>query len=139
MVEPAIGIDRSRRAPGKTSIYGAGELDVVLVAPVILPDGEQPASLPVNGDPREVVRADPRTWNALLWPAAEVALRFADDDIVAGFNGARAVQAGSSIRELPLGLQCTASCWAFGLFAAVLPLLKTTTKSPLGSTTGSEP
>src|SRR5256885_8146929 len=41
--------------------------------------------------------------------------------------------------ELPLGWQWTASCWALGLVKAVLPLLKTTTRSPFGSTFGSDP
>src|SRR3954451_19570641 len=41
--------------------------------------------------------------------------------------------------ELPDGRQCTPSCWAFGFPSGVLPLLNTTSRSPLGSTTGSEP
>src|SRR5437762_3457011 len=41
--------------------------------------------------------------------------------------------------ELPLGLQWTPSCCPFGLPAGVLPLLKMTSTSPFGSTTGSEP
>src|SRR4051794_16430492 len=41
--------------------------------------------------------------------------------------------------ELPVGWQCTPSCWAFGFVAAVLPLLKMTSRSPFGSTFGSEP
>src|SRR5947209_20632110 len=41
--------------------------------------------------------------------------------------------------ELPDGEQCTASCWALGSMAGVLRLLNTTSRSPLGSTTGSEP
>src|SRR5437016_4589873 len=41
--------------------------------------------------------------------------------------------------ELPLGWQWTASCWKSGLVSAVLVLLKTTTRSPFGSTFGSDP
>src|SRR6266498_665785 len=41
--------------------------------------------------------------------------------------------------ELPVGWQTTASCCPFGLLAAVLPLLKVTTRLPSGITTGSEP
>src|SRR5438309_6634261 len=41
--------------------------------------------------------------------------------------------------ELPIGRQCTASCWALGLLARVFPLLKGTSRSPLGSAIGSDP
>src|SRR5437899_2878738 len=41
--------------------------------------------------------------------------------------------------ELPLGLQCTPSCCAFGFPAAVFPLLKITSRSPFGSATEYEP
>src|SRR3954454_13837440 len=41
--------------------------------------------------------------------------------------------------DSPVGEQRTARCWALGLPAGVLPLLKTTDRSPLGSTTGSDP
>src|SRR5713101_7102026 len=39
----------------------------------------------------------------------------------------------------PPSLETTASCWLLGLVGAVLPLVKTTTMSPFGRTTGSEP
>src|ERR1700730_1254783 len=41
--------------------------------------------------------------------------------------------------ELPVGRQCTASCCELGSPAGVLPLLKMTARSPLGSVIGSEP
>src|SRR3954453_9617290 len=41
--------------------------------------------------------------------------------------------------ELPVGEQCTASCWPLGFPAGVLPLLNTTTSEPSGRTTGSDP
>src|SRR4029450_1680198 len=41
--------------------------------------------------------------------------------------------------ESPLGEQVTASCWRLGLSRAVLALLNGTTRSPLGSTVGSDP
>ena len=41
--------------------------------------------------------------------------------------------------DFPLGLQRTASCWAFGSSVAVLPLLNVTRRSPLGSTIGADP
>src|SRR4029450_4088665 len=41
--------------------------------------------------------------------------------------------------ESPVGEQVTASCWRLGLSRAVLALLNGTTRSPLGSTVGSEP
>src|ERR1700730_4859052 len=41
--------------------------------------------------------------------------------------------------ELPLGWQWTPSCCPLGLLAAVFPLLKITSRSPLARVTGSEP
>src|SRR5215216_1381512 len=41
--------------------------------------------------------------------------------------------------ESPVGWQTTPSCWPLGLPAGVLPLLKITTRSPLGMVMGSEP
>src|SRR5438034_6097384 len=41
--------------------------------------------------------------------------------------------------ELPVGWQCTPSCCELGLLAAVFPLLKMTSRSPLARVTGSEP
>src|SRR4051794_41731847 len=55
------------------------------------------------------------------------------------FDGAAQLKCAVPAVELPLGEQCTPSCWAFGLPAGVLPLLKITCTSPLGRTTGSEP
>src|ERR1700682_314154 len=55
------------------------------------------------------------------------------------FAGAAQFRCAVPAGELPDGLQCTPSCWLFGLFAAVLPLLKITSTSPFGSTLGSEP
>src|SRR5712691_4284053 len=55
------------------------------------------------------------------------------------FTGAPQFKCAVPFVDLPLGLQTTASCWPFGLFAAVLPLLNGTTSFPFGSTTGSEP
>src|SRR3954452_14966865 len=43
------------------------------------------------------------------------------------------------VTQLPVGLQCPAGCWPFGLPADVLPLLKMTSRSPFGSTFGSDP
>src|SRR3954452_22159174 len=53
--------------------------------------------------------------------------------------GAAQFRCAVPVTELPVGLQCTASCWPFGLPAGVLPLLKMTSRSPFGSTTGSDP
>jgi hypothetical protein len=55
------------------------------------------------------------------------------------FAGGPQLSAAVPSVELPVGLQCTASCCAFGLFAGVFPLLKITTRSPFGSATGSDP
>src|SRR5712691_6324768 len=41
------------------------------------------------------------------------------------------------VAEFPAGLQWTASCWLST--SGVLPLLKTTSRSPFGRTIGSEP
>src|SRR5439155_26068026 len=43
------------------------------------------------------------------------------------------------VAELPDGWQRTPSCWPFGFSAGVLPLLKITTRSPLGRAVGSAP
>src|SRR5579884_1652493 len=53
------------------------------------------------------------------------------------FTGAAQFRFAVPAAELPVGLQCTASCWP--LTVGVLPLLKTTSRSPFGSTTGSDP
>src|SRR5690242_2657906 len=55
------------------------------------------------------------------------------------FDGAAQLKCAVPAVELPLGEQCTPSCCALGLPAAVLPLLKITCTSPFGITTGSEP
>src|SRR3954469_9247488 len=55
------------------------------------------------------------------------------------FDGAAQLRCAVPAVELPPGAQCTPSCWAFGLSGGVLPLLKITSRSPSGSTTGSEP
>src|SRR5919201_7057676 len=55
------------------------------------------------------------------------------------FAGSAQLRCAVPVTELPVGWQWTPSCWAFGLPAPVLPLLKITWRSPFGSTTGSEP
>src|SRR5919202_985606 len=54
-------------------------------------------------------------------------------------DGSRQFRCAVPAAELPVGWQWTPSSCPFGFPAAVLPLLKTTCRSPFGSTTGSEP
>ena len=55
------------------------------------------------------------------------------------FTGLLQLRLAVPFLELPVGEQCTPSCCPFGLDAAVLPLLKMTSRSPFGGTMGSEP
>src|SRR3954447_3201887 len=55
------------------------------------------------------------------------------------FAGAAQFRCAVPAGGLPVGRQWTPSCWAFGFVAEVLPLLKMTSRSPFGSTFGSEP
>jgi hypothetical protein len=55
------------------------------------------------------------------------------------FAGSAQFRCAVPVAELPVGWQWTPSCWPFGFPAGVLPLLKMTSRSPFGRTTGSEP
>jgi hypothetical protein len=97
MVEPGVRVDRAELAPREPAVRRLGELDVVFAVPIVLPRDVEMVVLCVLGrDPRIVVRADVRAGDALLRAATEVALRFADEEVVADLDRRRAVEVGRS-------------------------------------------
>src|SRR5207302_4977759 len=91
-VEAAIGVHCASLGPRETTIERLRELDVVLAVAVVLPRRVEVAVTAIHGEPREVVRADVRAWDALLWPAPEITLRLAHEDIVADLARRAAVE-----------------------------------------------
>src|SRR5262245_10775764 len=93
VVEPGVRVDRADLRPVQAAVVRDRLLDVELAVAVVLPDRLEVVVLRVVlGDPREVVRADPRPWYALLRAASEVAERLTGDDVVPDLHRRRAVQ-----------------------------------------------
>src|SRR4029077_19929169 len=97
VVESRVGVDRRELVPRHTTVERPRHLDVVFAVPVVLPHDVQVVVLAVVlRDPRIVVRADERTWNALLRASSEVALRLPGGYVVADLDRRVAVEVGRS-------------------------------------------